>query len=133
MSTVEATEENMIDAQVLDNAVAAHSNWKTRLRSALSNGKFDGTSATVRVDNHCDFGKWLYGIELSAAEKRTEHYESVKQLHMQFHREAAKVVGCIIAGESDVADKAMALGGSYAKASSALTEAVIKWRHSLRP
>jgi hypothetical protein len=98
---------------------------------ASSEGKFDGSIDTVRADNQCEFGKWLYGSELSAAEKQTDHYLDVKLLHAQFHHEAAKVVHLANSGEKMEAEKAMNMGGSYAKSSSALTSAMIRWRDSL--
>jgi Chemoreceptor zinc-binding domain len=94
-------------------------------------GKFDAPTDTVRADNQCEFGKWLYGSELSAAEKQTSHYLDVKQLHTQFHQEAAKMVHLANSGEKTEAEKAINMRGNYAKSSSALTSAMIRWRDSL--
>ncbi len=81
----------MTNVEALQKAIAAHSSWKARLRTAVISGKFDIAPDTVKADNQCEFGKWLYGPEPSAAEKAAEHYRTVKQLHTQFHQEAAKV------------------------------------------
>ena len=122
----------MIKVEILDKAIAAHAGWKTRLRTAASSGKFDGTADNVKVDDECEFGKWLYGSELSTAEKQTEHYRTVKQLHAKFHQDAAKVVDLAISGHKDEAEKALGIGGSHTKSSTALTQAMVKWRESLR-
>jgi hypothetical protein len=121
----------MTNVEALQKAIAAHSGWKARLRTAVSTGKFEIATDTVKADNQCEFGKWLYGSELSSAEKQSEHYRTVKQLHAQFHQEAAKVVELATSGQKETAEKAIALGGSYGKASQALTEAMVKWRESL--
>jgi hypothetical protein len=122
----------MVKIDVLEKAIAAHARWKARLRVAASDGKFDGSIDTVRADNQCEFGKWLYGSELTGAEKQTSHYLDVKRLHAQFHQEAAKVVNLANSGQKTEAEKAISMGGNYAKSSSALTSAMISWRESLR-
>jgi chemoreceptor zinc-binding protein len=121
----------MLNLDAIQKAIAAHTGWKARLRTAVSTGKFEVATATVEADNQCDFGKWLYGSELSATEKATDHFRSVKQLHAQFHREAATVVSLATSGQKDKAEAAIGLEGSYSKASRALTEAMVKWRESV--
>jgi len=121
----------MASIEKLQHAIAAHASWKARLRNAISTGKLDVAIGTVRVDDQCEFGKWLYGPELSAAEKQSEHYTTVKQLHAQFHREAATVAELATTGKKDAAEKALGIDGSYQTASSALTQAMTKWRMSL--
>jgi chemoreceptor zinc-binding protein len=121
----------MVNVDTIQKAIAAHAGWKARLRTAVSTGKFDGTASTVNVDNQCEFGKWLYGSGITAAEKETEHYRTVRQLHAQFHQEAAKVIEWATSGQKDKAEEAIGLGGGYTKASQVLTEAMVKWRTSL--
>lgn len=120
----------MISVEVFQKAIAAHASWKARLRAAVASGKFDVATDTVKADNQCEFGKWLHGSELSAAEKGTEHYRAVMQLHAQFHQEAAKVVELATSAQKETAEKSLDLGGSYNRASCALTDAVVKWRDS---
>jgi hypothetical protein len=121
----------MANIEKLQQAIAAHASWKARLRNAISTGKLEVAIGTVKADDQCEFGKWLYGRELSAAEKQSEHYITVKQLHAQFHREAATVAELATTGKKDAAEKALGTGSSYQTASSALTEAMTKWRMSL--
>lgn len=121
----------MIDVEVLNKGIAAHSGWKARLRNAASSGKFEVATNTVKADDQCEFGKWLHGSGLSAAEKQSEHYRAVKQLHAQFHLDAAKVAELATSGQKEAAEKEMGMGSSYSKSSTALTGAMVKWRESL--
>jgi len=120
----------MIKQDVFDKAIAAHAGWKARLRTTVSAGKSDVPASTVKADNQCDFGKWLNGMDLSAAEKQTDTYREVKQLHATFHQQAGRVVELATSGRKAEAEKAIGIGGSYSQASSALTEAMIRWRSS---
>src|SRR5438067_2237610 len=117
----------MLNLENFHKAIAAHASWKTRLRAAVISGKCDMSIHIAGADNQCEFGKWLYGPELSAAEKGTEHFRKVRQLHAQFHQAAAKVLQCVSSGQNDEARRALRLEGTYAQASTALTEALINW------
>ncbi len=121
----------MINVDMIQKAIAAHASWKSRLRSAVDTGKFDAPASTVKVDNQCEFGKWLYGSDFSAEDKKTENYRTAIDLHAKFHQEAAKVVEWATSGHKDEAEKAIGLGGNYTKASSELTQELVKWRLKL--
>ncbi len=122
----------MVTIETLQKAIAAHTSWKARLRNAISTGKFEVELSTVRVDDKCDFGKWLYGPELQPGEKQSQHYCTVKKLHAEFHQEAARIVGWALAGQKGKAEESLALGGAYTNASHRLTEAMMQWRMSLQ-
>jgi len=121
----------MVKADLLEKAIEAHASWTARLRCAVGTGKFDVPASTVKMDNQCDFGKWLNGSDLTAAEKQTENYRAVKQLHAQFHQEAGRVIELATSGQKDAAEAAIGMGGSYSKSSTKLTEAVVRWRQAL--
>jgi hypothetical protein len=123
--------ESMIEADMIQKAIAAHANWKANLREAVDTGKFEGTAVSVKRDNRCEFGKWLYGPDFSAAERQTEDYRAVIDLHAKFHQEAAKIVELVNSGQQDAADEAMTLRSSYNRASCALTKELLRWRHHL--
>jgi methyl-accepting chemotaxis protein len=112
---------------LLKSALSAHSAWTSRLRAAIGSRKLDIPISTVRTDNQCQFGKWLYGEQLSKDEKQTENYRSVKQLHAQFHEAAATVAQLAISGQRESAEKAMSSASDYGRVSSALTAALNKW------
>jgi hypothetical protein len=121
----------MIVADMIQKAIAAHAGWKARLRSAIETGKFDLAPAIVRSDNQCEFGKWLHGSDFSAAEKQSQNFRAVVDLHAKFHLEASKVVELATSGHKDQAIAVMGLEGSYAKASTALTKQLVQWRLTL--
>ena len=121
----------MVNQELIQKAIAAHAAWKARLRAAIGSGTFDAPASTVRQDNQCQFGKWLYGSELSASEKQTEHYRAVKDLHALFHQEAARVVELATTGHKDAAEQTVSASGEYTRVSSALTNAMVRWRNSL--
>ena len=114
-------------AQLLKNALSAHSAWTSRLRAAIGSRKLDIPVSTIRTDNQCQFGKWLYGEYLSKDEKQTENYRSVKQLHAQFHQAAATVAQLAISGQREAAEKAMSPASDYGRVSSAFTAALNEW------
>ena len=106
-----------------------HARWKSHLRQAVETGKSDFTVENVRPDNLCEFGKWLR--ERPAAEKMTEHFKTVSDLHTRFHVEASHVLELALGGQKEKAAAAMALGSSFASISSKLTTAMTAWKLSL--
>jgi chemoreceptor zinc-binding protein len=122
----------MADQAEIDKAIAAHGMWKTRLKDAIEKRKIDTPAETIRVDNQCAFGKWLYSPALNSVDKASEHYKTVKDLHAEFHKTAAKVVELALDGKRIEAEKMIALDGDYAGVSSKLTSAMMGWKRSLR-
>jgi hypothetical protein len=121
---------NMVNKEAIQAAIAAHTAWKTRLRVAIGTGKFDVSASTVAQDNQCQFGKWLYGPELSGGERQTEHYLTVKQLHAQFHQLAAMVVRLATSGQEAAATQAIDVDSDYGKVSVDLMQALTRWRNA---
>jgi methyl-accepting chemotaxis protein len=114
-------------SQAILDAISAHTAWKTRLRAAIASRHLDMPVPSIRADNQCPFGKWLYGPDLPAPVKQTEQYRTVKQVHAQFHEEAAKVAQLALAGQKEAADAAMGAGGGFQHAATALTSALSQW------
>jgi methyl-accepting chemotaxis protein len=128
-----AAHSSSVDLAMLQTAINAHSAWRSRLKAASASGKLDVPVSTVRSDNQCPFGKWLYGSDLPPAEKQTEQYRKVKRLHAQFHEEASKVAQLATSGQQAAAEKALGLSGDFTKTSSALMDALDQWggKHSM--
>lgn len=118
----------MASIEELDKAIGAHGSWKTRLKTAIETGKIEVSIDTIKVDNQCAFGKWFYGSTLNPQDKTSTHYKTVKELHAEFHKIAAKVAELAINGKKSDAEKMMAVGGEYSKISSKLTQAMIDWK-----
>lgn len=117
-----------MDSQAIDQAVGAHGMWKNRLKTAIANGALEIPVETIRPDDQCVFGKWLYGPKLSDADKATASYRTVRDLHAEFHKTAAQVVELALAGNKEEADKL--LHGEFADASINLTSAMMEWKQS---
>ena len=107
-------------------AIGAHGMWKNRLRSAIDSGKADANPVDVAKDNGCPFGQWLYSSTVPATARASADYSSVRKLHADFHKCAAKVLECVTHGHKAQADALMA--GEYTKVSTDLTTAMMKWK-----
>jgi hypothetical protein len=119
----------MNDTEHINRAIAAHGRWKAHLRQAIETGKSEWTANTVRVDSLCEFGKWLHAA--SPAEKATERWKRIRELHSEFHKEAARILALALGGRTTEAEAALALGSSFSKNSADLTLALVGWRESL--
>jgi hypothetical protein len=79
----------MANKEELDKAIAAHGLWKARLKSAIDTRKLETDVETIRSENQCSFGKWLFGPTLTSADRSSLHYVTIKALHAEFHKTAA--------------------------------------------
>lgn len=120
----------MAKTEEIDSAIGAHGMWKSRLKIAIDTGKSEVPVEVIRQDNQCIFGKWLYGSSLTAVDKSSTHYKTVKDLHAAFHKTAAQVAELALAGKKAEAEKLMGLGGEYSTVSSKLTQAMLEWKKS---
>jgi Chemoreceptor zinc-binding domain len=118
----------MANIEELDKAIDAHGMWKARLRKAIDTGKTEASVDTIRQDNQCVFGKWLYGVTLTAVDKASSHYKTVKDLHAEFHKAAAAVAEVAVGGKKAEAEKMMARGGEFSTVSIKLTQAMLEWK-----
>ncbi len=110
----------------LRDALAAHAKWKTNLRNAVDQGTSEFSVATVARDDHCAFGKWLYGpaaAELSGSAR----YTACKQAHAQFHTCAAEVLGLAVAGQRDEAEAKLSVTGEFSRRSAAVSSEILAW------
>lgn len=118
----------MLNKEEIDKAIGAHGMWKTRLKQAIETGKSEVSVETIRQDNQCNFGKWLYGSTLSAADKSSAQYKTVRELHAEFHKCAARVTDLAVTGSKGEADRMLAFGGEFTTVSSRLTAAMMEWK-----
>ncbi len=116
------TSDSIDGAFDIQAAVAAHLGWKTRLRDAIRTGeKFDIT--TVRRDDCCPLGKWLHG---PGGNKwgQAPAFVTLVQNHAVFHVEAARIAEMVNAGDRVSAERLLAGGTSFAKATQATVVAL---------
>jgi hypothetical protein len=119
----------VVDADSIVRGIAAHAKWKYYLRQAIETGKSEWTVPAVRVDDQCEFGKWLHSFP--PADQLGEHWKSVKVRHGEFHRAAAAVLGLALSGRRDEAEAAIAPGNPFAEVSKQLTLAMMAWKADL--
>jgi hypothetical protein len=110
----------------IDKYIAAHGNWKARLRQMITSGKSDVPVSTIRRDDQCEFGKWLHAA--SPDERRQVDFQRVMALHKAFHVAAARVAQLASSGNASEAEGLMGFNGEFAMASMALTRAMKEWK-----
>lgn len=122
--------ETMAGAKAeLQQAIAAHAMWKSRLRSAVGHGGSDQDANVVRLDNQCAFGKWLYGCDPSL--KRSPFHETIRKLHAEFHVRSAEVLSLATSGKKAEAEQLLGAKGAWTEASVALTAKMMEWQRTL--
>ena len=109
-----------------DSALAAHQEWKVKLRGAIS-GKSQLDAATIAKDDCCELGKWLRG-EAKPKLGALPVYRECVETHAAFHREAGKVAVLINAGKYAEAESALGVGTPYSLASSKIATAIVQMR-----
>ena len=82
----------------LDRAVVVHAKWKYRLMDAIDSGRSESRVADVRLNDACDFGKWLASLPLT--ERLTGHYKQVLSLHAEFHLLASNILELALSGQT---------------------------------
>jgi hypothetical protein len=116
----------------IEKAIGAHGMWKTRLNDAIETGKSEFAPEKVCTDNQCEFGKWLYGATITAADKVGDHYEGIRKLHAEFHKITGDVLKLALEGKKAEAQKLVGTGGRFANLSAELTRAMMKWSDSVK-
>ena len=107
-------------------AMRAHTQWKARLNKAIETGSSEFVVDVVRLDDRCDFGKWLHG----QAGSTDPHYVEVKRLHAEFHTEAARILALAVGGKPAEATAAMAPRTPFTRASASLVLALTAWERA---
>ncbi|MEZ5263633.1 MAG: methyl-accepting chemotaxis protein [Acidimicrobiales bacterium] len=107
-------------------AIAAHSDWKSRLAEAIERGDSSLDVEVVRRDDRCAFGTWLHQGG-SAAQRGGAHFEVVRDLHAEFHRTAAGVLEAARSRRGEAASTLIGSGTPFARVSAELTLALRRW------
>jgi hypothetical protein len=91
----------------IDTAIAAHENWKLRLKNYLDKKSTEDLKPeVVCLDDRCDLGKWLHG----SGRQRLGHYPAFSVLiarHKFFHLQASTVVALALAGDREKANQSL--------------------------
>lgn len=110
----------------LDTAIAAHAEWKIKLRSAIQKTE-QLDAASISLDNKCPLGQWLHG-EAKGRYARLASYGKCVAHHAEFHKCAGKVALKINAGRYQEAEAMLSSGTPYSEASNAVALAIMGLR-----
>lgn len=106
----------------LDNAIAAHAQWKREFRVAISQQEVMD-AVTLGKDNCCKLGKWLHGAGRGLYGTKPE-FTSLLEKHQAFHVEAGKVASAVNSKQFDEANKMLQNGMPFSSASATLEMAL---------
>jgi methyl-accepting chemotaxis protein len=114
----------------LDKALEKHSEWKVKLRAAISKHE-EMDVITISKDNCCDFGKWLHGNAKSQLGHRASYSECLSK-HAAFHVEAGKIAAVINAKKFSEAQAMLGTGSAFVSASTAVGVAIMRLKKDVR-
>lgn len=86
--------------EVLDRGFIAHVNVKSRLIRVI-NGEEEATPESVRRDDLCIIGEWIYGP--GKQYESLPEYQSLKQIHRDFHEAAYEALRLNQKGDGNAA------------------------------
>ena len=108
----------------LDSAISKHSEWKVKLRSAIS--KQEAMDAiSIAKDNYCELGQWLHGEAKAKFGKLSSYSECVTK-HAEFHVEAGKIASAINTKSFVKAETMLSPGSAYNTASNSVGTAIMR-------
>lgn len=108
----------------LDKALEKHSEWKVKLRTAISKRE-EMDAATISRDDCCDFGKWLH-YEVKSRLASEPSYTDCVSKHAAFHIEAGRVANMINAKKFSEAEALLGNGSAFVSASTAVGVAIMR-------
>jgi len=113
-----------------DQAIAAHSAWKTKLKAYLN--KPDGSlkPADIQSDRKCPLGQWIHGE--AAQWIGNAAYSELKMQHARFHAAAAALVRKADAGQPVSEELALGSESDFTKTTSAVVAAIVRMRDEAR-
>lgn len=104
-----------------DEAIAAHTSWKLKLRTFIKGeGQLD--AATVRKDDQCALGQWIYGD--GAKHQADPEFQALKSEHAHFHVAAAAVVEQATQGDRLGAETMIGPASDFGKISSRVVASI---------
>ena len=98
-------------ADVLRSALDAHEAWSARLTAAIRTGQCEISVAQAGRDDACAFGKWIHGSADAFKAAQPQRWQSLHDLHEQFHVQAAGVLELAVGGNGAKADELLHAAG----------------------
>jgi hypothetical protein len=106
-----------------DEAVAAHSHWKTKLRAYLTKPDKSLNPADIEADNRCPLGRWLHGE--GRAHSADPDFQELRKEHANFHLAAAALVRRADHGENVSDETLLGAKSPFAQLSQRLVHLII--------
>jgi hypothetical protein len=106
-----------------DEAITAHSQWKSKLSSYIAHPDNGLTAAAVSQDNQCPLGKWIVGE--GAKFSNLPEYSTLKTEHTRFHKAAGDVIRKASGGQNVSAEVALGAHSEFGNASNAVVSAIM--------
>lgn len=114
----------------LDKALEQHSEWKVKLRAAISKRE-QMDVATISKDDCCELGKWLHGGAKPQLSHKPSYSECVSK-HAAFHIEAGRVAAMINAKKFSEAETMLGTGSPFVSASTAVGVAIMRLKKDVK-
>jgi hypothetical protein len=108
--------------ETIDKVIWAHSRWKVRLKQAIETGKSDFNVENTRNPCACEFGQWLD----SEDGKKLPDYDTIVELHNEFHGEAATILGLALKGSAREATAKMQMGSKFNQLTAKLVNGIFE-------
>lgn len=105
-----------------EQAIAAHGQWKVKLRNAMRNGE-QLDAAAIGCDDRCPLGKWIHGPG-RARWGNAPDFVRLLQSHATFHRCASEVAQAVNAGRVKEANRMLHMGTPFAQATHEVVDAI---------
>ena len=112
-------------------AIEAHKTWKKRLDDAINSRSSLISVAEASSDCVCEFGKWLYGHDITEDVKASATYREVCDLHTQFHKQAGIVISGATGASYYRMEQIVNDITTYDNISIALISLLEKWRANI--
>ena len=112
-----------------DTAIAAHREWKIKLRKAIS-GKEKLDAEKICRDDQCPLGKWVHGPGGQRWSSKPVFVELVAR-HAEFHQAAGAVARKINAGQYSDADRLIGSGSDFARISTEVSTILTRAKREL--
>ena len=109
-----------------EQAVTAHEAWRHAFEQAVRNGGDDLRVEVVAMDRLCPLHEWLVRGGKQAVSNPTAS-GMLREIHMEFHLAAAKVLALALAGRVQEAVAAMDQDGQYGRWSALLGPALRRY------
>lgn len=114
----------------IEEAIGKHVAWMSLIREAVLEAPTGIDVESIRADDRCEFGQWLYASHWLPEERATEYYQDVRRVHAAFHDLAAKVA--MLAASGRAVEAYTLLYGEYVTMSGRLAIALRAWQAALR-